>query len=354
MKSLLNGVTVIVKAAMSARHSRMLLCGAIRARQGDGVRRPRPGIRSVSRATCVRALRQHEDRGGDDLVGKGRLYIAASCRCAHYLVDPLPARQRRAGRRARSRTRSGWFVNALHAAAAVQNPRRFECLAVGQMHRYAKGTGIQNWPNRRSGRCSKPSDRSSFPMPAGSTDSRGAGIGLEDLLCGSTTIILVTASAVGRPVEVHAYADRIVIPGRAHRCRACSLVRPRRYRLRSLALRAGAGSQTRSVGATALLQDWCFRLRFERVRRKLASADDGNRQMVDILNAVLTDGLPAVEAACAEAIAHGVHSADVVLNILARQRDPAPPANILTPAALTLRHAPIADCARYDNLRRTI
>jgi hypothetical protein len=32
----------------------------------------------------------------------------------------------------------------------------------------------------------------------------------------------------------------------------------------------------------------------------------------------LTNGLPAVEAACAEAIAHGVHSADVVLNILAR------------------------------------
>jgi hypothetical protein len=75
--------------------------------------------------------------------------------------------------------------------------------------------------------------------------------------------------------------------------------------------------------------------------------------MVDILTAVLTDGLPAVEAACAEAIAHSVHSADVVLNILARQRDPGPPATILTPAALTLRHVPIADCARYDNLRRT-
>src|SRR5438105_1325444 len=83
------------------------------------------------------------------------------------------------------------------------------------------------------------------------------------------------------------------------------------------------------------------------------AAFDGNRQMVDILNAVLVDGLPAVEAACAEALGHGVHSADVVLNILARQRDPAPPANIHTPAALMLRHAPIADCARYDNLRRT-
>jgi len=104
----------------------------------------------------------------------------------------------------------------------------------------------------------------------------------------------------------------------------------------------------------APFKDWVLPASMERVRRKLAGADDGNRQMVDILTAVLTDGLPAVEAACAEAIAHGVHSADVVLNILARQRDPGPPATILTPTALTLRHAPIADCARYDNLRRTI
>ncbi len=103
----------------------------------------------------------------------------------------------------------------------------------------------------------------------------------------------------------------------------------------------------------APFKDWVLPAAIERVRRKLAGADDGNRQIVDILNAVLTDGLPAVEAACAEAIAHGVHFADVVLNILARQRDPVPPANILTPAALTLRHAPIADCAGYDNLRRT-
>ena len=40
--------------------------------------------------------------------------------------------------------------------------------------------------------------------------------------------------------------------------------------------------------------------------------------MVDILTAVLIDGLPAVEAACAEALAEGVHSAD-------EQRDPVAP-----------------------------
>ena len=57
-------------------------------------------------------------------------------------------------------------------------------------------------------------------------------------------------------------------------------------------------------------------------------------------------------ALSAAAIAHSVHSADVVLNILARHRDPEPAATILTPDALRLRHAPIADCARYDRLRR--
>jgi hypothetical protein len=74
--------------------------------------------------------------------------------------------------------------------------------------------------------------------------------------------------------------------------------------------------------------------------------------MVKILSAVLTDGLVAVETACAEALADGVHSADVVLNILARRRDPGPVATILTPDVLQLRHPPIADCARYDSLRR--
>ena len=43
----------------------------------------------------------------------------------------------------------------------------------------------------------------------------------------------------------------------------------------------------------------------------------GDRQMVEVLAAVLTDGLAAVEAACGEALGDGVHSADVILNILA-------------------------------------
>ncbi len=76
--------------------------------------------------------------------------------------------------------------------------------------------------------------------------------------------------------------------------------------------------------------------------------------MVDILTAVLSDGLPAVEEACGEALRDGVHAASVIINILARRRQPAPPITIMTPDALRLRHEPVADCARYDSLRRTL
>jgi hypothetical protein len=162
----------------------------------------------------------------------------------------------------------------------------------------------------------------------------------------------VSASAVGRPVDIHAYADRIVIRqdgrvvaeherafGRGH-----ILYDPWHY-VPVLARKPGA------LRNGAPFKDWVLPAALERTRRKLAGSDDGDRQMVKILAAVLTDGLPAVEAACAQALAEGVHSADVVLNILARRRDPGPAPPIHTPAALSLRHAPVADCARYDALR---
>jgi hypothetical protein len=103
----------------------------------------------------------------------------------------------------------------------------------------------------------------------------------------------------------------------------------------------------------APFKDWVLPSALNRVRQRLAQAGDGDRQMVDILTAVLSDGLKAVEAACAEALAGGVHSSDVVLNILARRRQPAIPESIPVPQALCLMHPPAADCRRYDNLRRS-
>ncbi|PWK66398.1 hypothetical protein C8K44_11431 [Aminobacter sp. AP02] len=102
----------------------------------------------------------------------------------------------------------------------------------------------------------------------------------------------------------------------------------------------------------APFQGWMLPTAMERVRRRLKAANDGDRQMVSILATVLTDGIDAVEAACQEAIDQNVFSAAIIINILARRRDPVPAITILTPDALRLQHEPQADCARYDSLRR--
>jgi hypothetical protein len=163
----------------------------------------------------------------------------------------------------------------------------------------------------------------------------------------------VRASAVGRPVELQAYADRIVIRqdgmivGEHQRRfgRGETAYNPWHY-VPVLAKKPGA------LRNGAPFKDWLLPGAIEQIRKKLAGSDDGDRQMVKILAAALDDGLTAVEAACAEALADNVHSADVVLNILARRRDPPPPLTIATPDALKLQCAPVADCARYDQLRR--
>jgi hypothetical protein len=165
----------------------------------------------------------------------------------------------------------------------------------------------------------------------------------------------VAASAVGRPVEIRAYADRIElrqegrIVGEHRRSfgRDQTVYDPWHY-VPVLAREPGA------LRNGAPFKDWVLPASLDRVRRKLANADDGDRRMVDILTAVLSDGLPAVEAACAAALRENVHSADVVLNILARHREPAAPLTIVTPEALRLRLEPVADCTRYDSLRRAV
>jgi len=164
----------------------------------------------------------------------------------------------------------------------------------------------------------------------------------------------VHAKAAGRPVDIHAYADRIVVRQdgevvgeHARRFgRDQTIYDPWHY-LPVLARKPGA------LRNGAPFKDWTLPPALERVRRRLGGHADGDRQMVGILAAVTSDGIEAVEAACAEALAGGPVSRDIVLNILTRQRQPPAPLNIATPEALRLRQEPVADCARYDSLRRS-
>src|SRR5438105_13107487 len=102
----------------------------------------------------------------------------------------------------------------------------------------------------------------------------------------------------------------------------------------------------------APFKDWALPPALAQVRAKLKQHADGDRQFVKVLGAVLDHGLAAVEAACAEALEAGIAAADVILAILARQRQPAPPPSITTPDALRLNIEPMADCGRYDRISR--
>lgn len=101
----------------------------------------------------------------------------------------------------------------------------------------------------------------------------------------------VQSTAVGRPVEIQAYADRIVIRqdrnvvGEHARSfgRNQTVYDPWHY-VPVLARKPGA------LRNGAPFQGWELPPAMARVRRRLKVANDGDRQMVSILTAVLSDG----------------------------------------------------------------
>jgi len=162
----------------------------------------------------------------------------------------------------------------------------------------------------------------------------------------------VAAAAAGKPVQLRAYADRIVVwcDGAvvADHPRSFghgqTIYNPLHY-LPILVRKPGA------LRNGAPFREWTLPPALAQVRDRLGRSNEADHQFVDILAALLTDGLDAVEAACREALANGTHSRDVILNILARRHDVARPTAVAVPTALTLSIEPAADCGRYDRLR---
>jgi transposase len=358
---LLSGVTVTVKVAhVRLCHSRMLFARAYPRETQEMVFDAHDRAFAFFKGACQRGIYDNMKTAVETIfVGKDRLYNRRFLQmCSHHLVDPVACTPA-----------SGWEKGQVENQVGLVRERFFtprlrfktldelndwlldKCVAYAKAHHHPELTEQTVWEVFEA-------ERPKLVPYAGRFDgfhAVPASVSKTCLVRFDNNKYSVAANAVGRPVEVLAYADRIVIrqDGRAvgeHRRsfgRGETIYDPWHY-VPVLARKPGA------LRNGAPFKDWVLPAAMERIRRKLAGADDGNRQMVNILAAVITDGLPAVEAACAEAITQGVHSADVVLNILARQRNPDPPPTIMTPAALILRHAPIADCARYDNLRRTL
>ena len=357
---LMNGVTVTVKVAhLRLCHSRMMFIRAYPRETQEMVFDAHERAFAFFRGACTRGIYDNMKTAVETVfVGKDRQYNRRFLQmCAHHLVDPVACTPA-----------SGWEKGQVENQVGLIRERFFtprlrvktydelnawltdKCVAYAKVHPHPERPEQTVWEVFEEERPKLVPYRGRFD----GFHALAASVSKTCLVRFDNNKYSVSASAVGRPVEIHAYADRILIrqDGRtvaehARRYgRGETIYNPWHY-VPVLARKPGA------LRNGAPFKDWVLPAALERVRRKLAGSDDGDRQMVAILAAVLTDGLPAVEAACARATSEGVHSSDVIINILARQRDPGPAATILAPDALRLRHAPAADCARYDQLRST-
>ena len=162
----------------------------------------------------------------------------------------------------------------------------------------------------------------------------------------------VAARAARRAVQVRAYADRIVVrlgdeviaEHARNFGRDRTIYDPWHY-LPILAHKPGA------LRNGAPFQGWELPPALTRLRRKLGSGDEADRRFVRVLAAISGDGLEAVEAATREALDAGTARDEVILNILARLREPPSERPLDVMVDLKLAHPPIADCARYDTVR---
>ena len=355
---ILDGVTVEVKVAhMRLCHSRMPFVRAYLREAQEMVFDAHDKAFQFFKGQCTRGIYDNMKTAVDAIhVGKARAFNRRFLSmCSHYLVEPVACTPGARWEKGQVENQVGNIRERLF----VPRPR-FKTLddlngwLIDECVRYAKEQAHPEFPEQTvfavfEGERAK---LIGYPGPFDSYRSTPASVSKTCLVRFDNNKYSVASRAVGRPVDVYAYADRIVLRQNGEivgeHARSFSRGRieydPWHY-VPVLSRKPGA------MRNGAPFKNWELPSALGRVQRKLKGATDGDRQMVAILTAVLTDGLGAVEAACAEALAEGVHSSDVILNILARRAEPAVIGSVATPAGLELSLPPIADCARYDGLR---
>jgi transposase len=355
----MGGVTTTLKVAhVRLCHSRMMFARAYPRETQEMVFDAHDRAFAFFKGSCARGIYDNMKTAVETIfVGKDRQYNRRFLQmCSHHLVEPVACTPASGWEKGQVENQVGLIRERFFAPRLrVKSYDELNAWLVDKCVEYAKAHPHPERPDRTVWEAFE-EERPQLVPYRGRFDgfhALQASVSKTCLVRFDNNKYSVSASAIGRPVEVQAYADRIIVrqDGRVvaehPRCygRGETIYDPWHY-VPVLARKPGA------LRNGAPFKDWVLPTALEKVRRKLADSDDGDRQMVAILAAALTDGLPAVEAACAQGLAEGVHSADVILNILGRRRDPGPVAPIFTPEALRLRHAPIADCARYDQLRR--
>ena len=225
-------------------------------------------------------------------VGKERHYNRRFLQmCSHYLVEPVACTPASGWEKGQVENQVGlvrerFFTPRLR----FKSLRRAECLAARQVRRLRQGAPPSRTAgHRRSGRCSRPNAPTSSPMPARSTASTRARLGVEDLpgalrqqqvlghrparsVARSRSMPMPTGSSSARTARSSASMPRCF--GRGE-----TIYDPWHY-VPVLARKPGA------LRNGAPFRDWVLPAAMERIRRKLKGIDDGDRQMVAILRCV--------------------------------------------------------------------
>ena len=354
----LQGLPVVIKAAhMKLSHSRMPFVRAYFRETQELVFDAHDKAFAFFGGVCRRGIYDNMKTAVEAIfVGKARQYNRRFLQmCSHHLIEPVACTPA-----------SGWEkgqvenqVGALRDQVFRPKPRvaslvelnawlADQCIAFAQRTGHPEFKGRTIWEVFQDERASLMEYRGPFdgfvekPVRATTTC----------LIMADHNRYSVDARAAGRMVLVRSYAERIVVL-----CNdAVVAEHPRQFRrdqviydpwhyLPVLMRKPGA------LRNGAPFKDWDLPPALAQVRAKLKQHADGDRQFVKVLGAVPDHGLGAVEAACAEALTAGIASGDVILAVLARQRQPPAPPSITTPDALRLKIEPMADCGRYDSIR---
>jgi transposase len=214
---LLSGVTVIVKVAhVRLCHSRMLFVRAYPRETQEMVFDAHDRAFAFFKGACRRGIYDNMKTAVETIfAGKDRLYNRRFLQmCSHYLVDPVACTPA-----------SGWEKGQVENQVGLVRERFFtprlrfknydelnawltdKCIAYAKAHRHPELTEQTVWEVFEA-------ERPKLVPYAGRFDgfhAVPASVSKTCLVRFDNNKYSVAASAVGRPVEVHAYADRVVI-----------------------------------------------------------------------------------------------------------------------------------------------
>ena len=257
----MNGVTTTVKVAhLRLCHSRMMFVRAYPRETQEMVFDAHERAFAFFKGACARGIYDNMKTAVETIfVGKDRQYNRRFLQmCSHHLVEPVACTPA-----------SGWEKGQVENQVGLVRERFFtprlrfktydelnawlldKCVACAKAHAHPERPEQTVWEVFEEERPKLIPYRGRFD----GFHALPASVSKTCLVRFDNNKYSVNASAVGRPVEIHAYADRIVIrqDGRIvaeHR----PPLRPRRDDLRSLALRAGSGAQARRAAQRRAVQ----------------------------------------------------------------------------------------------------